>query len=537
MRFYRRQAAGRSNGIPADPGSGPGETSARRFPRARTTPSFAGTTALRGRRTGGIRSSMGYLLLLVVLAGCVAVGPDYVKPELSLPENWHSPSADTLLRDPERLAQWWQALEDPVLFDLMQQAAADNLDVQEALSRVREARYQRRQSRAALFPTLDASGAAQKSGRREDGGPETETELYSAGFDAGWELDVFGGARRALEAADADLTAGIEDYRDILVSLLAEVAVNYSDVRTTQARLTVTRRNLATLEETWQLLDALFQTGLGDELAVAQARYNLENARARVPALKTSLETALNRLAVLTGQAPGALHERLAEVRPIPSVDRQLAVGVPADVLRQRPDIRRAERELAAQTARIGEARADLYPRFSLSGSIGLEALSLGDLFSSGTRLWSLGPTVSWPVFDAGAIRSNIGVQTERRQQTLLRYEAAVLGALEEVENTLTAFTREQEKMASLEAAAEASRLAARLAEEQYIAGLADFTTVLDAQRSLLSFEDQMTESRGAVFAELVRLYKALGGGWQSFDLPALAKHPEQMEGNPHAQR
>ena len=239
----------------------------------------------------------------------------------------------------------------------------------------------------------------------------------------------------------------------------------------------------------------------------------------------------MNRLAVLTGQPPGSLHTLLGDARPIPRVSIEMAVGIPADVVRQRPDIRQAERELAAQTARVGEATAELYPKFTLSGSIGLESISLGDLFSSGSSLWSIGPSVSWPVFDAGAIRSNIGVQDELRQQALLSYEAVILAALEEVENALTAYAQEQHKIASLQAAAEAARQAAQLAGQQYIAGLTGFSDVLDAQRSLLSFEDQMTESQGAVFSDFVRLYKALGGGWQSLGQTALSTPPETNKG------
>jgi NodT family efflux transporter outer membrane factor (OMF) lipoprotein len=378
---------------------------------------------------------------------------------------------------------------------------------------------------------VDASGSARKSGRHDENGTYSDSELYAGGFDAGWELDVFGGVRRAVEASQADVEVNVENLRDVQVTLLAEVAVNYADVRTYQARLAVAQRNLATQEETWQLLDALSRAGAGDELAVTQARYNLESTRAKIPDLKVGLEAALNRLAVLTGQAPGALHNRLAEAQPIPRVSVAMAVGIPADVLRQRPDIRQAERELAAQTARVGEATAELYPRFSLSGSIGLESLSLGDLFSSTSTLWSLGPSVSWPVFDAGAIRSHIGVQDELRQQALLNYEAVILSGLEEVENALTAYAQDQHKITSLQAAAEAARQAAQLAGQQYIAGLTGFSNVLDAQRSLLSFEDQMTESQGAVFSDFVRLYKALGGGWQSLKPPPLSNTSETDKG------
>jgi NodT family efflux transporter outer membrane factor (OMF) lipoprotein len=458
---------------------------------------------------------------LMLLAGCSAVGPDYVAPETPVPAQWHNATTDAAAdrQEPEEaaLARWWRNLQDPELTRLILLAVADNIDVREAVSRIRQARYQHRISRAAFFPTVDASGTARKSGQADDTGTITETELYSAGFDAVWELDLFGGTRRAAEAARADIEAGIEDLNDVMVTLTAEVATNYIALRTYQARLSVARRNVASQEETWQLLDTLSRTGMGDELAVSQARYNLESSRSKIPDLKVGVEESMNRLAVLTGQPAGTLHAQLAEARPLPAVSLELAVGVPADTLRQRPDVRRAERELAAQTARIGEAQADLYPKLTLNGSIGLESLSTGDLFSSASRVWSLGPSISWPIFRAGAIRNNIKVQEELQAQALARYEAAVLSALEEVENALTAYAQEQEKIEMLLAAAESARSAAELAGHQYTTGMIGFGDVLDAQRSLLSFEDQMAESRGAVLTDLVRLYKSLGGGWQSF--------------------
>lgn len=471
------------------------------------------------------------LLFLVQIGGCAAVGPDYVKPEISLPSQWYNCAAGDCRENQDLLASWWKALEDPALTHLIDQAVVDNLDVRDAASRVREARFQRQQSRASLYPTLDANGSARKSGHHDGDGTYSDSELYTGGFDAGWELDVFGGVRRSVEASQANIEANVENLRDVQVTLLAEVAVNYADLRTYQSRLAVAERNLATQEETWQLLDALSQAGTGDELAVTQARYNMESTRAKIPDLKVGLEAAMNRLAVLTGQPPGSLHTLLGDTRPIPRVSIEMAIGIPADVVRQRPDIRQAERELAAQTARVGEATAELYPKFTLSGSIGLESISLGDLFSSGSSLWSIGPSVSWPVFDAGAIRSNIGVQDELRQQALLSYESVILAALEEVENALTAYAQEQHKIASLQAAAEAAHQAAQLAGQQYIAGLTGFSDVLDAQRSLLSFEDQMTESQGAVFSDFVRLYKALGGGWQSLKQTALSTPPETNKG------
>lgn len=460
-------------------------------------------------------------ILLVLLIGCAAVGPDYVPPAIHLPDKWHSTSAKVATQDSQLRIQWWQAFEDSILIDLIHAAVDGNRDAEEAGSRVREARFRRLQSRSTLFPTLEASGSARQSGTSESGGAQSKSDLYTAGFDATWELDLFGGARRSMEAAQADLEAEIEGYHDVMVSLLAEVAVNYIELRTYQARLAVAERNITAQQETWELVCALSRAGSSDELTVAQARYNLESSRSKIPDLKVGQEAALNRLAVLTGRPAGALHDRLVDTRPLPRVCTDPASAIPADVILQRPDIRRAERELAAQTARIGEAEADVFPRFVLNGSIGLEALSAGKLLSFRSRTWSFGPSLSWSIFDAGSIRSDIKVQEELRQQALFRYEATVLYALEEVENALVAYNQEQQKLERLQAAAEAARSAADLAGHQFTTGMTGFSDVLDAQRSLLDFEDQVAESRGASLSKLVRLYKALGGGWQSFERPA----------------
>lgn len=465
-----------------------------------------------------------FLILLMVfsiltLAGCAPVGPDYAPPESSAPPAWHTEirqglSAESV--ETRQLARWWSTLEDPVLNRLIEQAVINNLDLKQALARVREARARLGISEAGLFPALDAGGSAGRSKSSENSGSGATRSFYAAGFDAGWEVDIFGGVRRSVEAAEADLDAGRENLRDVMVTLTAEVALNYLDVRTTQQRLIAAEKNLTIQQESYDFIDWRHQTGLSNVLELQQARYNLENTRAQIPNLRNRLEEAKNRLAVLTGTVPGTVHEQLAEARPIPGLPPTVAVGVPAETLRQRPDIRGAERSLAAQTARIGSATADLYPRFRLSGSIGIESLSSSNLFTSGSDTWSIVPGVSWTIFDAGAIRRNIDVQTAVQEQFLFAYEAAILGALEEVENALTAYAEEQFRREHLAAAVAAARMAEELAEQQYLAGLSDFTTVLDAQRSLLSFEDQLAQSEGTVTANLVRLYKALGGGWSS---------------------
>lgn len=461
------------------------------------------------------------------LAGCAAVGPDYVPTEGNVPDAWHTKlgqgvSGET--PDPRQLASWWTKLEDPILTDLIVQAVSNNLDLKQALAKVREARARRGISQAGQFPMLDAIGSASRSKGSENSGSGATRSSYAVGFDAGWEVDIFGGVRRAVEAADADLAASREDSRDVLVTLAAEVALNYLDIRTVQTRIAVAEGNLIIQQQTFDLIQLQCQVGLSNELVLQQARSNLERTRSQIPVLRSGLEETKNRLAVLTGRIPGEVHELLAERQPIPVIPPTVAVGVPAETLRQRPDIRRAERNLAAQTARIGMATADLYPKFRLAGSIGLESLKSADLFESASETWGIGPSVSWNVFDAGAVRQNIEVQSAIQEQYLLAYEAAVLAALEEVENALTAYGEEQLRRQSLLAAVDAASQAEALARNQYDAGMVDFTTVLDSQRSLLSFEDQLAVSDGTVTSNLIRLYKALGGGWVSSVAPQFSE-------------
>jgi NodT family efflux transporter outer membrane factor (OMF) lipoprotein len=458
-------------------------------------------------------------LLLLLLAGCTTVGPNYVPPEVSASAAWTTELRDGLTAeqtDPQTLAHWWKTLNDPILSGLIEQAVAGNLDLKEAQARVREARARRGISQADRFPTIVATGSASRRRSSEETGGGGTRELYAAGFDASWELDLFGGIRRSLEAAEAELQASEEDLRDVLVSLLAEVALNYVEVRSFQSRLSIAEANLDAQEETHNLTQWRFQAGLTTQLDVEQAKYNLEQTRSQIPALQTGLEQAKNRLAVLLGQQPGFLKEALAEPKAIPVTALDVAVGVPADVLRRRPDVRKAERQLAAQTAQVGVATADLYPNFSLIGSIGLEALSLGNLFSSAARTSAIGSNIGWTIFDTGRIRQNMKVQTALQEQALFQYEAAVLTALEEVENALVAYADEQVRRRSLLEASQAARRAVDLAQTQYSSGHIDFQVVLDAQRSLLSLQDQLASSDAEVTSNLITLYKALGGGWTS---------------------
>lgn len=456
-------------------------------------------------------------VMLLMFTGCTAVGPDYVPPDTVLPDQWHTELRDGLRSipmEPKALAEWWKTLNDSVLTDLIEQAIQDNLDVKAAAARLREARARRGISGADRFPTIDANAAATKARTGEETGSGGEINLYSVGFDASWELDIFGGVRRSIEAAAADAAASREDMYDVLVSLAAEVALNYVETRSFQTRLNIAQANRDAQAETYRLVLNRFEAGLAAQLEVEQARYILESTRAEIPSLNSGLEQAMNRLAVLIGKQPGTLKQALSERKPIPITPIELAVGVPAGTLRRRPDVRRAEWELAAQTARIGVATAELYPKFSLLGSIGLESLSTSDLLTAGNRNYSIGPSIYWRIFDGGRIRQQIEVETAIQEQALIQYESAILTALEDVENALVAYAEEQIRRESLVQATDAADRAVILAKNQYRAGLSDFQNVLDAQRSLLSFQDQLAVSEGTITSNLVRLFKALGGGW-----------------------
>lgn len=460
------------------------------------------------------------LSVFLLLLGCATVGPDYRRPSLPTPPEWRNKvQTDNEVRetDPRHLAGWWTLFQDPKLKDLMDRAVQGNLDLKKAEARVREARARRYASAAGWYPSLDASGTASRSRGSQETGTGKTVDLFRVEFDALWEWDLFGGTRRSVEAAEATLQAAQEAQRDVLVSLLAEVALNYWELRTYQTRLATAEKTLASQKETHQLTLWRHEAGLLDALAVEQSRYALESIMAQIPPLRTGREGALNRLAVLLGEHPGTLHEELKPFQAVPVPPLMLAVGVPADLLRRRPDIRKAERELAAQTARIGAAEADRYPKWKWSGSIGLEAMDLARLGFWGSRTILGGLGISWPIFHAGAIRQNIEIQTALQEQAFLTYQASVLKALEEVENALKSYAEEQERYKALLETTAAAERVVEWTRQKFEAGLTDFGQVLEAQRTYRSFLDQADISRGNLCAVLVRLYKALGGGWESW--------------------
>ena len=446
------------------------------------------------------------LLIPFFFGGCLSVGPNYKQPEL--------PSiGNSEIQTP---ADWWTTLNDPDLTALVDEAMQNNKDLRSSVAAVRAARAQLGIARAALGPQLDAAGSFKrsKSGNDVASGATGERDTYRAGFDAAWELDLFGGTRRSTEAAKAAWQAKEASMADVQISVAAETARSYVLLRTAQQRLNVAQANLKIQQETFDLLQSKFDSGLIGELSLQQARYNLESTRATVPSLETAVEKSLNALAVLTGVLPGSLHDRLSETKEIPVVSTQTVTGIPADMLRRRPDVRFAERQLAAQTAKIGVAKSDYFPKFTLNGSIGVEALSFDALGNSGNDFYSFGPGIKWAIFHMGSIRNNIKVQKAGQEQALAAYEKSVLVAVQETRDALTVFQKEQQRMTALDAAATAAQTAAELADDRYKNGLEDFETVLEAQRARLSFEDQLVQSQSAVTQNLIDLYKALGGGW-----------------------
>jgi NodT family efflux transporter outer membrane factor (OMF) lipoprotein len=468
------------------------------------------------------RSCLSFVVLFA-LSAC-AVGPNYRPPQTVTPDEWHSQptTAAPAPGDPAALADWWKTLNDPTLDQLVERALARNKTAKQAYASVVEARARRGIAAAPFWPTLNASaGGNRTNSEARVGDPDVglsggSDEIYDAGLDSAWELDLFGGQRRAFEAATAQLGASEADLRDVLVTLLGDVALSYIDVRTAQARLTYAEKNLEAQRSTLDITRWRAEAGLATALDVEQAQSSYQQTRAAIPSLQSSLAQALNRLSVLTGDAPGSLEATLDERKPVPVAPLEIAAGVPADVLRRRPDIRSAERRLAAQTAEVGVAVAALYPSLSLNGSITLQALSAGDL-ADGFRTDRLGLSLNLPLFRGGALRQNVNVQNALVDQALASYEATVLAAYEEVENALTASTNEHLRHDALQLGVESARRASELALTQYNSGLVDFQTVLDADRQLLSLEDSLAVSDGEVTANLVRLYKALGGGWSVF--------------------
>jgi len=473
-----------------------------------------------------------WLAVLPLLAACT-VGPDYEPPDFTaetVPDQWRTTVETEMAADTTDLEMWWVSFNDSLLTELIKRSEFGNLDLQAAVGRVAEARAIRGVAKGGYWPDIVLGGAysyqklsenglqGAQGGQGGDGDAASllsePFDSWTAGLSLSWELDLFGRIRRTVEAADAQLQASIEDYRDVLVTLYAEVGSAYVDARAFQTRLDFATQNVAAQENSLELTRDRFRAGLTSALDVAQAEQNLAQTKSTIPVLEIGLEASLNRLAVLLGEAPGSLHDELQEHAGLPDPDDKVAYGIPADLLRRRPDIRQAERLLASQTARIGIATADLYPTLSLGGTVGLEALDFDDLGDGGSVFWSIMPRISWPIFTGGKIRNRIRAEEARTAQALAAYEQTVLRALEEVQNALVAYGQEKNRRDRLLEAVNASQRAVDLVETQYLSGLTNFQNVLDSQRSLFRQQDELAQSAGQVRNNLIVLNRALGGGW-----------------------
>ena len=473
-------------------------------------------TEVRTQFPRGLRVQFLVVSAMLALTSCANTGSrEKIENAVGVPAAWQQGTASSETLDTAALTRWWERFNDPVLNELIAGALRSSPDIRTALSKISEYRARRGVEKAALFPALDAAASG---GRTRTNNNETniitKSESYSASLDASWQVDLFGRQKQTLNAASADLAQTEENYYGAQVSLAAEVATAYVNLRSAEAQLAVVEHSLGTRVETVQLTQWREQAGTGNALDTQQSLSTLEQARATIPTLQLTIAQAINQLALLSGRTPGALDTLLAAPCPVPAIPAALAIGIPAETLRQRPDVRAAERGVEAAFARTKAAKRQRLPALNLSGSVGVEALKAGKLFSPESTVTSVLGSLSAPIFDAGRIRANITIQSEQGKQALNVYETKVLTALSEVENALVAVKRNAERQDILSRATTAAREAATLAGLQYQAGQIDLLVSLVAQRTLLDLEQQEVTTATDRTSAYIQLYKALGGGW-----------------------
>jgi outer membrane protein, multidrug efflux system len=460
--------------------------------------------------------------ILLPISGCM-VGPDYHSPRPGAPSGWEGvkqgptkhPSVPTA--QPAELTQWWKQFDDPVLTQLVEDALKTNLNLQLAVAALRQARAARGIAVAALLPTLTAAAEYQRQTTLLSQALANPAQnFYQAGFDAAWELDVFGGQRRNVESADANIQASTEGVNLAQVTLAAEVALNYVQLRGYQQQIAVAQKNLKSMQDTALITRQKAKAGFDCGLDIANADINVTATEATIPPLETSAKQSIYVLSVLLARPPANLLDQLTPTDNIPGVPPQIPAGLPSDLLRRRPDIRQAEAQLHSATAQIGVATADLFPKFSLTGTVSWQTNLLNAWWVSASRAYSFGPSVTWPIFQGGAIVSNIKVQEALTDQAFITYRQTVLGAFQDVENALIAFTKEQEHYKSLKDSVAANTIAVDLSLKLYKEGLLEFLNVLVAQRSLFTAETALVQSNCNITIDLIALYKALGGGWET---------------------
>ncbi|HUF62649.1 MAG TPA: efflux transporter outer membrane subunit [Verrucomicrobiales bacterium] len=463
-----------------------------------------------------LRPSLFAVLIPVVLGSCTL--DSRVHSNLvAVPVEWRNAGGFPLAAPAEDLSRWWGRFGDPTLNLLIAFALTDSPDINIATARVRESRARRDAEFAGLFPVLDG-GASRNSGSTDtDLTGRVSSTSYSAGLDASWQVDLFGRQRSAVQAAAANLGAAEENVHSVHAALAAEIAATYTSLRTNEARLVVLEQNVVTREQTAQLATWREQSGEADSLEASQAQSSLESARAAIPSLEQAIAEDRNQLALLAGREPGAFDALLLGGRGIPDPPNSLAIGIPADALRQRPDVRVAGYQVLAAAANTRAADAARYPALSLSGSLGLNTINASDLFDPETATARLATNLTSPIFDAGRIRANIEAAAAAEQQAIENYRATVFIALAEAENALIACRRSTERLATLEKATQLARVSDELARQRYEAGEIDFLDVLDSQRTLLNLEDNLLSTRTDRTTAYIRLYEALGGGWSPY--------------------
>ncbi|MAR11311.1 MAG: transporter [Blastopirellula sp.] len=481
------------------------------------------------RRIGHRAAGMVCVLASVVsLLGC-HVGPDPCVPSVEMQPFFRHLGEEVVQQETADLKGWWHVFEDPTLNVLIEEAATQNLTLRQASQRILEARSQRGVVRADRLPQIDteASYMFQKfstnsaqfgifgGGGGFIPGIDATSDRWNYGLNGSWEIDVFGRVFRQIEAADADIGASVWDYRDVLVILLSDVASNYVQVRTFQERIKLAQGNLEKQKEALVYFEKRLDGGADSRLPIYQQQSVVFTTEAAIPTLQANLQAAINRLSTLLGRAPGHVDALLEDAQPIPSAKYELAYGIPADLLRRRPDIRRAERQLSAQMSRIGVAVGDLYPRFSITGNFGFDAQDLSQLFTTTGSVAMIGPAFRWDILTFGRIRNNIRVQESRAEQLVAAYRQQVLVAAEEVDNALISYDRELQRQRALQGAIEADQNTIKTIDQSKDAGANDALPLIDAQRQLLISQDSLATSKGNIASNLIALYRALGGGWQ----------------------
>ncbi len=487
------------------------------------------------------KTIFGIIAVTMLVAGCMSipsVGPDYEKPEIKM-QDYVSPDAGfpttnrteigeykvatgaddvRALITTNEVTRWWVRFEDPVLESLVTTSVSNNLSFLMAQERMMASRWAVLGTYAAFLPKIGLNGAAEMQGFHPDtpsgAGRTVHRDMFTGSFDASWEIDIFGGSHRKTEAAWAEAVAAGWSVADAWVSLTAEVGRQYIALRTTQQRIAVARTNLVLQTETYDILKSRMDSGIGDELAVNQSKYVVDQTRAQIPPLLAQEEKLKNALAILTGTMPGALHEYLAVC---PERDWLLEPGklanAPLDMIRARPDVRVAERQLAAECAYVGVAKAQWFPKLYINGSLGLQSTSFDDFFHRDALVGSIGPAVSWPLFQGGDVYASVKAQEARMNEKLYNYELVLQKAFGEVRDAYSAYTQEYHRYQALQGAVKAAQDAVTISNDLYKNGLRDFTAVIDAQRSLLSLAEALVVSRGQITQDMISLYKALGGG------------------------